>query len=278
MRDELDIPMPRMAPAAAPSYRVALSASRMDAATKRLAVIAAAIGGALLLLVGVWSLSGHRGAGGVPVVEADSRPLRTKPDQPGGMQVAGENETILSGVTGGKDAMAPPPEVPAPQALKAEADQQLAVKTAAAAVPDPVALTPPATLPDAAGPKAAATTVIPAPALPALQPALPATPPAALATQPAPASAKTAAPAISGTPAVQLAALQSEPAAMEEWQRLTRKMPALLGDRHPAVVRADHDGKTFYRLRTGGFADIAKATAFCEQVRAKGGGCALARF
>ena len=153
MREELDIPMPRMAPAAAPSYRVALSASRMDAATKRLAIIAAAIGGALLLLVGVWSLSGHHG--GVPVVEAESRPLRTKPDQPGGMQVAGENETILSGVTGGKDAMAPPPEVPAPQALKAEADQQLAVKAAAAAVPDPVALTPPATLPDAAAEPAA---------------------------------------------------------------------------------------------------------------------------
>ena len=108
MGDELDIPMPRMAPAP-PSYRVALSASRMDAATKRLAIIAAAIGAALLLLVGVWSLGGHRGAGGVPVVEADTRPLRSKPDQPGGMQVAGENETILSGVTGGKDGMAPPP-------------------------------------------------------------------------------------------------------------------------------------------------------------------------
>ena len=260
MREELDIPMPRMAPAAAPSYRVALSASRMDSATKRLAIIAAAIGGALLLLVGVWSLSGHHG--GVPVVEAESRPLRTKPDQPGGMQVAGENETILSGVTGGKDAMAPPPEVPAPQALKAEADQQLAVKAAAAAVPDPVALTPPATLPDAAAEPAAPAAV----AAPEQQPVA------------HPAMAKAVAPVAAGAAQVQLAALGSEQAAMLEWQRLAHKMPALLGDRRPAVLRADHGGKTYYRLRTGGFTDIAQATAFCEQVRAKGAGCALARF
>ncbi len=261
MRDELDIPMPRMAPPTAPSYRVSLSASRMDAATKRLAIAAAAIGGALLLLVGVWSLGGHRG-GGVPVVEADSRPLRTKPDQPGGMQVAGENETILSGVTRGKDAMAPPPEIPAPQALKAEADQQLAVKTAAAAAPDPVALTPPATLPDAAAePVAPVTAAIAAPEQPVARPAM----------------VKPAVAALPGA-AVQLAALGSEQAALVEWQRLAHKMPALLGDRHPAVLRADHDGKTYYRLRTGGFTDIAQATAFCEQVRAKGAGCALARF
>lgn len=276
MRDELDIPMPRMAPAAGPSYRVSRTANPVDPATKRLAIIAGGLGAALLLLVGVWSVSGHR-HGGVPVVEADSHPLRSKPDQPGGMQVAGENDTILSGASSGKDAMAPPPETPAPETLKAEAAQQLArpalPTVAAAALPDAAE----AALQPAAPVRPAAVPVVPTPA-PSVAAATPA--PAAV-TEPKPlahAAVKRVAPVTAGTTQVQLAALGSEQAALVEWQRLTHKMPALLGEKHPAVLRSERDGKTFYRLRTGGFADIADATAFCEQVRAKGGGCALARF
>ncbi len=55
-------------------------------------------------------------------------------------------------------------------------------------------------------------------------------------------------------------------------------MPSLLASRQPDVTRFEHDGKTFWRLRTGGFSDIAQATQFCEQVRAKGGGCSIAAF
>jgi hypothetical protein len=78
-----------------------------------------------------------------------------------------------------------------------------------------------------------------------------------------------------GHAAVQLAAVGSEEAALSEWQRLSHRMPDLLSGRQPTVSKTEHGGRTYYRLRTGGFADIAQATAFCEQVRAKGNGCML---
>src|SRR5579872_7515878 len=93
LSDDLDIPMPAMTPA----YRMAGRSPRaMDPATRRLAIFAGVIGGALIVLVGAWSFGGHRHAG-VPVIEADSRPVRVKPANPGGMQVEGADEGILSG-------------------------------------------------------------------------------------------------------------------------------------------------------------------------------------
>jgi len=262
MREELDIPMPAMGPA---SYRTPRRRPGMDPNTKRLAIIAGGIGGALVLLVGVWSFAGHH-RGGVPVVQADSGPLRVKPENPGGMTVAGQNDEILSGQTDGKTAMAPPPEVPAPQALKAE-EQKTAV---AAAPPAPAA----AALPVAA----------PAPAAPSIQSLPPArsgdaAPPEA---KPAPArpvavARTTPPPAVHG-PQVQLAALGSEEAARVEWRRLEHKLPDMLTGRTPDVSRIEHDGKTFWRLRTGGFASTAEAASFCDKAKAKGVGCAVASF
>jgi hypothetical protein len=77
---------------------------------------------------------------------------------------------------------------------------------------------------------------------------------------------------------VQLAALGSEEAARTEWQRLERKLPTMLDGRKPDVSKIEHDGKTFWRLRTGGFASAAEATSFCDKAKAKGVGCAVASF
>ena len=262
---DMDIPMPAMSPA----WRVTPQGKpAMDPATRRLAIFAGLIGGALVLLVGVWSFTGHRHAG-VPVIEADSRPLRSKPADPGGMKVDGANESILSGEADGTAAMAPPPEIPAPQELKAEEQKP------ASPAPPPVAVVPPEP------PKP----VVAAEEKPAL-PIPPAPKPEAVASiaKPAPVpsqlgmAARPAAVAATGASIVQLAAVDSEPAAKAEWQRLAHKYGDLLDGRSPTISKIEHAGKIFWRVRTGGFGDVAQAEQFCARVKAKGGGCSVAGF
>lgn len=259
MRDELDIPPP--------GYRIGQRSSGVDPATRRLTLIAAAIGGALVVLVGVWSLVGG-GSGGIPVIPAASGPMRVKPANPGGMQVAGVSDKILSGAKAGTAAtLAPPPQTPDLAALQippAAHPATAAVKSA------PLPAASATAFPEAA----------PLPPVPAAN-GLPLPPPAPPPLQLAAASAALPPPPNAGTGSateVQLAAMSSEQGAMREWQRLQATWPNLFRSRHPLVEKVEVDGHTFWRLRTGGFADIAAATHFCATVRAKGSGCTIASF
>jgi hypothetical protein len=274
MRDELDIPMPAMTP----SYRVApRRRPEMDPATKRLATFAGVIGGALILLVGVWSFTGHRHSAGVPLIAADTHPLRVKPADPGGMQVDGADQSILSGESEGKSVIAPGPETPAPQALQAEDHTGPATPPAvlpSAAPPPPAAATTAAESPKPAAPAAAAKpTRLATAAAPGEKPAASPRPVAAAAP-----SAPAAATAHPGSVMVQLAALETEDAAKTEWQRLEHKYGDLLAGHEPTIMRTEHAGKTFWRLRTSGFTASTDAVMFCERVKAKGGGCAVAKL
>jgi hypothetical protein len=280
MYDELDIPV-----GPAPSYRMARQQG-MDANTRRLVIAAGGIAGALMLLVGIYSALGGRPTA-VPLIEADGRPLRVKPADPGGLEIVGKDDMIMSGASDGRTVMAPAAEVPAPQELKAQEARQAAQRAAAeraamesrpapahapAASIQPISLTraaPPSTSP-AAAPAAAE----PKPARTA---AALATPPAKAASQSA--AAVAAAPTAAPTKTqVQLAALASQEAALAEWQRLAKKMPDVFGGRQPAVVKVERDGHTYWRLRTGGFADVEHARDFCEKVKSKGAGCSIASF
>ncbi len=199
-----------------------------------IACIAAGVGGGYALL--------RARSHGVPVIEADSRPMRVKPDNPGGMQVSGEEQQIMDGGEAAHtDVMAPDPESPAPQMLAAEIQ-------AAHAAPSPAPAEAPAA--SASAPPADTPPVAPAVDLPATK-------------------------APTGKVEVQLAALTTRDGAAAEWRRLTKKMPDLLASRSGAINQARTDGKTFYRLRVGGFADPAAAAAFCSQVREKGAACTV---
>jgi len=326
--DQLDYP--------GPSYRARRPPSAgLDPDMKRMAMVAGGLAAALVVGVGGWSMLGRHGQG-VPVIEAESGPMRVKPENRGGMQIAGADEQVLGGTSNTKEALAPQPETPELQALHAQiaaAARQEQVKQAEAtpeqlSAPDAESgaadQTPPAAGADASPPAGAAGSPADAddqaadvpraaekPAVrkpaheaaathraaphravasesPAARQAESASPDESQpAERPRPVAAASSAPAaetgahaggVPGGVQVQLAALTSQQGAQATWERLVHRMPDLLGGKHPAVQRVERDGHVFFRLRTGGFADLSEAAAFCERVRTKGGGCSVASF
>lgn len=269
MSDDISIP--------SPTYRIPRRSRGMDPATKRLALIAGGLGSTLLLVIGGWTALGHH-TGAVPVVQADSRPIRVKPDNPGGMQVAGANEDILSGdpdTNSGK--LAPPPETPDPQAMRAPPPPLAhpAVVAASAPIVPPAAVSAmPRIAPDKPAAMVEKAPLMPVKAAPAMAATAAVTPDKHVAAAPA---ADHAASAPKGA-LVQLAAVSSEAAAKVEWERLQKRMPDLLDHRQPAFSQIERDGHTLWRVRTGGFSDFSQATVFCERVRTKGTSCSVADF
>ena len=264
----------------------------MDPGTRLLALFAGGIGALLVVVVGGWSLVGHHETG-IPIVDAPAGPVRIKPVDPGGMQLTGvQNLAQTNGSAA--SGLAPGPETAQPQALQAQVDaaRQADAPVAPAVAPakQPVAqmALPPAAAPPAASgsqepakPVAAAPTAAPTDSASTAVPDAAEAPVAAdddqAATAPTPAAHPPAPPAIRGV-AVQLAAVDSEAAAHAEWARLSHRAPGLFAHRMPAIIPVNHGGKSFFRLRTTGFASAPEATAFCSHAKAQGIACTLADF
>ena len=74
---------------------------------------------------------------------------------------------------------------------------------------------------------------------------------------------------------IQLASVRSEEAARQEWDRIRRANPDLLGSVSATPVRADLGDKgVFYRLQT---APIADADRVCGELKRRNIGCIIAR-
>ncbi len=96
-------------------------ATRMDPDTRRLMLFAGGVGGVLICLIAASTLIG-RHSGTVPVVTADMRPTRVKPDNPGGMRIDGaENDVFSSGADNSNSKLAPAAEMPDPNGMHAPA-------------------------------------------------------------------------------------------------------------------------------------------------------------
>ncbi len=127
------------------------------------------------------------------------------------------------------------------------------------------------------------------PPVPVEQPAAPAAAPAMpLAPAPIPTPARptpTAPPAPvanvsdAGRVTVQLAAYRTRASAEVGWQRLRAAHPDQLGDRELIMRQIDlGDRGIYYRVRTGPFADVAAAKAFCSLLRARDQDCLVIRL
>jgi cell division septation protein DedD len=221
---------------------------------------------------GWWAIQ-RIGARSVPLVEADPRPFKVRPSDPGGLRVPNQGELVLErpgqrqpAAAGGRaPGLAPEAEAPNIDRLRA------------AVAPPPVVAPAPVWPPPGQGRPGGQPATAQAPAPAQAPPAAAQAPaPATTAQAPAPPAAEAARPPAVGTGRVQvqLAALTSEDGARSEWERIGRRAPELFQGRSPSVMRLEREGQSpLFRLRTGGFADQTAAREFCEQVRARGATC-----
>ena len=246
-------------------------------------------------------------AGSVPLVTADSAPVKEKPEDPGGMRIPNQDKLVYERLTPvppqeGEDKLAPAPEqpvarpqaetVPPPAAPSASGDEDKTADATASAGTQPAASdTEAAPKAQPAEPKQVAATEAPAkeevkpekPDMPApTEAAKPVEPkPEAPAKQPAPATkpapTKTAK-ASAGTWRIQLAAFRDEAAAKKAWGALSKKYAGILSGLQPRYQRVDITGKgVFYRLQAGPMANETAARNTCDELAARKQGCLLVR-
>jgi hypothetical protein len=192
------------------------------------------------------------GAPDVPLIRADERPTKLRPEKPGGMEVPDRDKLIYTQKRAAVEHLLPPPEKPMP-------------RPAAPSAAAPSASPQPPPVPAGAGAANPA---------PLAQPQQPAGKPPAKA-EAAATAAKPAAAQKTGGTRVQLASVRSEEAARQEWDRIRRANPDLLGSVSATPVRADLGDKgVFYRLQT---APIADADRICGELKRRNVGCVIAR-
>ncbi|MSO89609.1 MAG: SPOR domain-containing protein [Rhodospirillaceae bacterium] len=182
--------------------------------------------------------------GPVPTIQADSRPIKTRPERPGGMEVPDQDKEIFGRLAPGPSSgpvierLLPPPELPMPrppaQAVLVEAPEPPSRPTA--------------------------------PQLPTAAPMPPAAPPAMAAL---PASGRR----------IQLSSVRSADDANREWARLVKNHPDVLSGLSLTVSPAELGGDrgTVYRVQAGPVADEAAARDLCGKLSARRQGCLVVR-
>jgi hypothetical protein len=76
-----------------------------------------------------------------------------------------------------------------------------------------------------------------------------------------------------GTKLVQLGAFDSPEIAAREWTRVAGRFGEFMGGKSRVIQEAESGGRTFYRLRAQGFADLSEARRFCAALVAEDAPC-----
>jgi SPOR domain len=248
-------------------------------------------------------------SGEIPLIRADVRPFKVKPENPGGMPAPNGDMLIYGEQRPGVEHLLPPPEqpmarpvpppppapavaAPPPQGATTAVEAPLPA-TATPAQPAPAAATAAVLPPGSAAPHprmAAPAATTPQPARP--QPSAAHATPAAVAHRPQPATdliaqrieelglvpsdrpaSRTAGRSGAGrSPAwrLQLGSVRSESEAHGQWERLKHSNPDLLGRLSAVAVRAEVGDKgVYYRIQAGPFSDASAADRACSELRAR---------
>jgi hypothetical protein len=289
--------MPEDRPAAAPAPRRRSLLVRL----LPLLIVVVALGG-FGGIVGYYYLASSSGSveGVAPLVRADQRPVRVRPENPGGMDVPHQDKEIYDKVAGrgaappAAERLLPPPETPLPRPAPPQtaAPSPSGVLGAGPGAPGTLGTAPPrpptAPLPPAASvppspdvtpPQdiASARTIPPPPpgsmALPGAAPRAAAPPPPV----PPPATSPAVPRAGSGSRVV-LASVQSEPDAQREWDRLRRQYGDALSGLTPEFVRTDLGERgIFWRIYVGPVESGPEAQARCAALKQRQVNCFVAR-
>ena len=230
--------------------------------------------GALLIMAlfagGLWfayvegarHMAGTGGSGDIPLIRADTRPMKVKPAEPGGMPIPDRDMLIYGQNRPIVEHLLPPPEQP--MALPAPPAPKPVVSASADAPPTPAPST------GAPGSGTAAASIQPA------QPVgLPPANPHPMPSKPAEAASQ---PGKAGGVRLQLGAVRSEGVAREEWARIKRSNPDLLGRLTAVAIRADLGDKgVYYRIQAGPVGDPATAERLCGELRQRHLACIIVR-
>jgi cell division septation protein DedD len=261
----------------------------------------AVFGFGAIVAYGYFTYSDRNGMTPAPLIAADPRPVRVKPERVGGLEVPHTNLSIYDagqtssrpGQAGGTETLLPPPENPLPKPIPTPVVQtgsQPIAASGAAAPPAAVASLPATDATQAAiGDVGAARTVVPTPPPP---PAPPYIPPAARGTaapagQPpsarstgAATTAAVAAPAPAATQLrgggfrIQVGAMRTEPEARAAWEQVRRKHPDVLGPMVPSYAKVEFgDRGSFFRVQAGPLASRDAARSACEKLSKAGTVC-----
>jgi hypothetical protein len=76
-----------------------------------------------------------------------------------------------------------------------------------------------------------------------------------------------------GTKLVQLGAYDTPDIAATEWVRFTARFPDFFDGKEQVIQQATSGGRTFFRLRAMGFADLSDARRFCAALTGEGSDC-----
>ncbi|MEZ5675457.1 Sporulation related domain-containing protein [Thalassovita litoralis] len=262
----------------------------------------AAVSLALVVGVGVWGYQlVARDVSGIPVVRAAEGPMRIQPDDPGG--AAAVNQGLAVNSVAATGSAEPPADqlILAPKPIQLS-DEDVAQGQLATAVSSTASAAAHSSGTSVSVDDLVASLTQDAEPLETLQPARmkapevdvpgverglgrslrPQTRPAGLQKTSAPAASVSAPSGAvevdagslpAGTRLAQLGAYESAEIARKEWDRLFGRFGDYMDDKKRVIQKAESGGRTFYRLRAHGFADINDARRFCSALVAEKAEC-----